>query len=42
MGYDLKKCLSGYLRGIFSGDGRTLTIDIAHYHKVSNISLSIS
>ena len=25
MGYDLKKCLSGYLRGIFSGDGRTRT-----------------
>ena len=23
MGYNLKKCLSGYLRGIFSGDGRT-------------------
>lgn len=25
MGYDLKKCLSGYLRGIFSGDGRSRT-----------------
>lgn len=25
MGYDLKKCLSGYLRGIFGGDGRTRT-----------------
>lgn len=25
MGYDLKKCLSGTLRGIFSGDGRTRT-----------------
>ena len=25
MGYDSKKCLSGYLRGIFSGDGRTRT-----------------
>ena len=25
MGYDLKKCLSGYPRGIFSGDGRTRT-----------------
>ena len=25
MGYDLKKCLSEYLRGIFSGDGRTRT-----------------
>lgn len=25
MGYDLKKCLSWYLRGIFSGDGRSRT-----------------
>lgn len=25
MGYDLKKCLSEYLRGIFSGDGRSRT-----------------
>lgn len=25
MGCDLKKCLSGYLRGIFSGDGRSRT-----------------
>ena len=25
MGYDLKKCLSDTLRGIFSGDGRTRT-----------------
>ena len=25
MGYDLKKCLSGTPRGIFSGDGRTRT-----------------
>lgn len=25
MGHDLKKCLSGYLRGIFSGDGRSRT-----------------
>ena len=25
MGYDSKKCLSGYLRGIFSGDGRGRT-----------------
>ena len=25
MGYDYEKCLSGYLRGIFSGDGRTRT-----------------
>ena len=25
MGYDSKKCLSGYLRGIFSGDGRSRT-----------------
>lgn len=25
MGYDFKKCLSGYLRGIFSGDGRSRT-----------------
>lgn len=25
MGYDLKKCLSGALRGIFSGDGRSRT-----------------
>ena len=25
MGYNLKKCLSGYLRGIFSGDGRSRT-----------------
>ncbi len=25
MGYDLKKCLSDTLRGIFSGDGRSRT-----------------
>lgn len=25
MGYNLKKCLSEYLRGIFSGDGRSRT-----------------
>ena len=25
MGYDLKKCLSDTLRGIFCGDGRTRT-----------------
>ena len=25
MGYDFKKCLSGTLRGIFSGDGRIRT-----------------
>ncbi len=25
MGYDYEKCLSGYLRGIFSGDGRSRT-----------------
>ena len=42
MGYDLKKCLSEYLRGIFSGDGRTRTaVQTPHQAAFYTFSLSL-
>ncbi len=42
MGYDLKKCLSGTLRGIFSGDGRTRTaVQTPHQAAFYTLSLSL-
>ena len=41
MGYDLKKCLSGYLRGIFGGDGRIPPFDLNLFKSLSFIYLKI-
>ena len=42
MGYDSKKCLSGYLRGIFSGDGRTRTaVQTPHQRAFYTLSLPL-
>ena len=41
MGYDLKKCLSDTLRGIFSGDGRTRTA-VQTSHQVAFYTLILS
>ena len=41
MGYDYEKCLSGYLRGIFSGDGRTRTA-VQTSHQVAFYTLILS